>query len=429
LSLSWHPDSRRLAAGGRHDSAVIWDTRQPRKPIELRAPVNWVRGLAWRPDGSQLATVGNDDVIRLWHTDGRATAQLAAALGGMNALAWSPDGNRLAFTGTPCGLNLWNAPSTNTTHLLTLASKTSFAVAWKPDGRQVAVADGARIIVLDPGTARPLHVLSGHTGNVRSLAWSPDARCLASASEDSLIKLWDAASGRELRTLVGYGAPARAVAWSPDGTRLATGGWDGVVKLWDPELGIELCSFTEHAAQVAAVAFSPDGNCLASSDLDGNIYLRDASPGWTAEQRRLGNLQKTATAELGSHPSTTDNYGDALQPLIWFRDTAERFRHQESDLHSHRLLARFLADNPFAALRDGRRAVELGETAADLSHRNNAAILDDLAAAYAETGDFAKAVAVQTEAIALLNSPVAKAEFTTRLRLYESGAPCRDYDW
>jgi WD40 repeat protein/serine/threonine protein kinase len=423
LSLSWHPDGKRLAAGGRHDSAVIWDTTQRGKPIDLSAPVQWVWAVAWSPDGSRLATVGNDNVVRLWHPDGRPGEQLSSPGPGARTLAWSPDGRCLAFAGRSSGLCLW---ATNTTHLTRIPlppDQHSYALAWRPDGRELAVSAGLRILLFHPTNTNPHRVLSGHSEVVRSLAWAPDGSRLASAGDDSLARIWHLDRDEPETVLTGHTAPVYAVAWNPDGSRLITASWDSFIKLWDPVAGVELCSFAEHASQVAAAVFSPDGFSFASSDLDGMIYLRDATPGYRYETRREGAAAPTPA--LAPRHSSADN----RDALVWYRDTAERFRHLEQDLHSHRLLVRFLADCPYPELRDGRKAVELGEQAAALSHRNNAAILDDLAAAYAEAGDFPKAVAVQTEAIALLNNPKTRAEYTIRLRDYESERPSRDSDW
>src|SRR5947208_8524880 len=53
--------------------------------------------------------------------------------------------------------------------------------------------------------AKPMLVAErGHLGRVRSVAFSPDGRLLASGSEDRTIKLWDAATGTNLRTLYGH---------------------------------------------------------------------------------------------------------------------------------------------------------------------------------------------------------------------------------
>jgi eukaryotic-like serine/threonine-protein kinase len=76
-------------------------------------------------------------------------------------------------------------------------------------------------------------------------------------------------------------------------------------------------------------------------------------------------------------------------------------------------------------LRNGTDAVNLAETAVAATHRTNAPFLDTLAAAYAEVSQFDKAVAVQQEAIGLLHTAEEKADYGTRLKLYQANKPCR----
>jgi serine/threonine protein kinase len=81
------------------------------------------------------------------------------------------------------------------------------------------------------------------------------------------------------------------------------------------------------------------------------------------------------------------------------------------------------SDDP--KLRNGTNAVRLAETAVAGTHRTIAAFLETLAAAYAETGQFNKAVAVQQEAIALLTSQKEKEDSASRLQLYQANKPYR----
>ncbi|QDT40711.1 cellulose synthase subunit BcsC [Gimesia alba] len=83
-------------------------------------------------------------------------------------------------------------------------------------------------------------------------------------------------------------------------------------------------------------------------------------------------------------------------------------------------LAWLLATCPDKKICDGARALELAELANDLSGNEH---LEDLAAAYAEVGDFKNAVKTQKRAIKQCQDPQEKAKFEKRLKLFESGQP------
>ena len=72
----------------------------------------------------------------------------------------------------------------------------------------------------------------GHTGYVRSVAFSPDGQRLATGGTGS-TKIWDSATGKELLALKGHAGFVRSVAFSPDGQRLASGNEDGSIHLWE----------------------------------------------------------------------------------------------------------------------------------------------------------------------------------------------------
>ncbi|MGI2909791.1 WD40 repeat domain-containing protein, partial [Hassallia sp. VBCCA 56010] len=76
-----------------------------------------------------------------------------------------------------------------------------------------------------------------HSNSVRSVAFSPDGKTLASGSDDNTIKLWDVATGKLSQTLTGHSNSVRSVAFSPDGKTLASGSDDNTIKLWDVATG------------------------------------------------------------------------------------------------------------------------------------------------------------------------------------------------
>ena len=88
-------------------------------------------------------------------------------------------------------------------------------------------------------------------------------------------------------------------------------------------------------------------------------------------------------------------------------------------------LAWFLATCPEAKVRNGKRAVELAKQACELSKWKDAGIIDTLAAAYAEAGEFNEAARWQQKAMDLAEPRLRKG-IAVRLELYKSHKPYRD---
>ncbi|MGH8898388.1 MAG: WD40 repeat domain-containing protein [Egibacteraceae bacterium] len=86
----------------------------------------------------------------------------------------------------------------------------------------------------------------------------------------------DAALGEELLVLRGHEAGLTGVAWSPDAKRLATASRDGTARIWDAELGTQLAIPCVHTDWVTAVAWSPDGMRLATASRDHTAAIWDA---------------------------------------------------------------------------------------------------------------------------------------------------------
>jgi WD40 repeat protein len=90
-----------------------------------------------------------------------------------------------------------------------------------------------------------LATLHDHTNGVRSVAFSPNGRILASGSDDQTIRLWDVRDGTCQKVLQGHTDRVCSVQFSPVDVSLpssanpllVSGSQDETIKLWNPTTG------------------------------------------------------------------------------------------------------------------------------------------------------------------------------------------------
>jgi WD40 repeat protein len=302
-TVTFTPDGRLLASAGTDYLVKLWDPAAG-KLLRTFVESSPVPSIALSPDGRLLAVstmlidaeqqklTGGEVILRSTRT-GKIVRTLQGQPGFIGSVRFSPDGRALAsgsgYEGMPGEVWLWNVSADRSLAMLEAESPelalqvghraTVEAVAFSPDGKQVATAGGPEIKVWDRQTGDLERTLTSRFVQVRSVVFSPDGKTVASGALNASVELWDLKTGDCRFSLEGFADRAAAVAFSPDGKWVASGGRDRAVKVWDAESGQLLRSMVGHTAPVRAVAFSPDGRLLASAGEDGKARLWDPRTG------------------------------------------------------------------------------------------------------------------------------------------------------
>lgn len=125
------------------------------------------------------------------------------------------------------------------------------------------------------------YVLSGHRNPITRIAFHPVFSVIASASEDTTIKLWDYETGEFERTLKGHTKAVQDVAFDPKGNLLVSCSSDLTIKLWDLQNDYKnVKTLYGHDHSVSSVRFMPSGDTLVSASRDKTIKIWEVSSGY-----------------------------------------------------------------------------------------------------------------------------------------------------
>jgi WD40 repeat protein/tRNA A-37 threonylcarbamoyl transferase component Bud32 len=256
----------RWLVGCRDGIAQVWDVVAKKQARTLRLPQQGTSSAAFVPSG-RLATVSADGVLALWDVGpGHAVRTLTARC---NSLAFSIDGSRLAGANGNV-VRIWDVITGQEHCTLTGHSGRVECLTYSPDGKRLAsVGTDATVRIWSASGGQELHRLEAGLGPLIPVAFSRDGKLLAAGAGDlanrrrpSDVKIWDAETLQERHRLAGHMLGVVALAFSPNGRYVATASWDETVRLRDTTSGQQLRAFSGHTYGATAVTFSPDDSLL-----------------------------------------------------------------------------------------------------------------------------------------------------------------------
>jgi TPR repeat protein len=166
---------------------------------------------------------------------------------------------------------------------------------------------------------------------------------------------------------------------------------------------------------------------LARMYLSGRNVEQDFEQGLQWLRKAAAQQHGQAQNQLGLlHLTGAGVSMDCGLAIHWFSQVGDK---SDAHLQARSNLAWVLATCPSDAARDGQRALKIIQPLIKGKQRDNPSLLDTLAAALAETGQFEQAIAIQQQALALLEKQAAPGQrgerFNARLQSYRNHRPWR----
>jgi eukaryotic-like serine/threonine-protein kinase len=355
-------DGQRIVTASMDGSARIWrvDTNQLAAPPLRHGDV--VHFATFSPDGQKVVTASRDNTVRIWN------AQTGQPIGlplihpkPVYSACFSPDGSSILTADESDHARLWDertgtaiAAADHYYFFNVAASSPQFS----PSGEQIVTFRRRQAFLRNPRSEMAVFARLQHDSFLTSATYSPGGQHIATVSDDSTARIWDAGTGEASISPLRHDSAVFMAHFSSDGRRIVTGSRDKSARLWDVRTGQALTEPTRHEDEVHLAKIGAGGQRV--------ITFSETDIAWLWDVRLLQPL--AVMRWLQSPPFAGGFSPDSRQVVVLDDANAVRVWNAQSGLSQTKAMGhphpetRIINSVQFSP--DGRRLVTAAETVA-----------------------------------------------------------------
>jgi WD40 repeat protein len=265
------------------DSSIkLWDISKM-KCIDSLVGEGVIYALAWHPTKKFIAGAFGNGAICIWDAQKRAITMKSTTFhkSSVYKIAWNPLNPNLLASGSKDHTCVVFNEEGKTVKIYRHAH-TVFGVEWSPFDKSI-LATGChdfivRVYDISLTTDACRYILRGHTAEVFNVKWHPTIPgILMTGSNDHTVRVWNTETGDSL-VLTGHTNNVRALAWSYELSHIAlTGSWDGkllfvyyidfigTIRVWDCHTSTCIATVNDHHSDVYGLSSHPNRPFLYGS--------------------------------------------------------------------------------------------------------------------------------------------------------------------